>query len=214
MDKDKIQAAIYSWIEKLDFKDLTQQQKTFVENSLSQQEYEKMRHAYLQSVSYFKKDKSGMPKIGGFKDISKKITPKKEIAHFLQRSIPIYQAAAAAILLLLIASFLTYTLFVPNQTNYIQLTDTVYIKQKDTVHVVEKIKIPEKKNITKSKNTYKTVEKKTPTQKNKLQNQKINYVNHELVNISPEDIEKIGNQNKGTSLAEDSMLNEYIISVN
>jgi len=189
---------IYDWIEQFNFDELLSEQKEFVLENMSRQEYDDMRSTISDTKNLFANVTIPAEK--------EKIRPLRKI---MTKTLELYKVAASIIVLLGISSFCFKAYYSHNQAEKI-LIDTVFVTKMDTI-IIEKNDTVE---IVKEKTVYND---KDEINQDNFSNDNVSFAQTEplsTLNISQDDI-KILSRNKTTgNISKDSSLSNMVMALN
>jgi hypothetical protein len=198
MKDDQHIEKIYDLVEIFDFNDLSENDKTFVLQHITLMEYNELRSTITDTQKLLLKYPDNVKKYKQFQ--------LKKIALY-----PIELYKIAAIILIIIAAFYLLTKWDhPDSQNLIASVDTVFVKKTDTILVYvgdAVMQIKEKSNFS-----------GTINQDNTDKHVK-SFVNKEIVRdcskeLCPDDIQKLNALKTKNDFSEDTILTDFIVSIN
>jgi hypothetical protein len=199
MKKEQAIDKIYDLIEKFDFEELSESEKSFVLNHISYAEYAKMRSTIVDTNELFSK----YP-ISSHKD--KGLSLKKLVVY----PVALYKIAIAIILLIGIAFLLSKNQAF-NEKELLAKADTVFIEKIDTV-VLEKTETLE---VIKTKIVYKDLlADQNLINQSENSNVAVNYERDCSKEICPDDITTLSRIKTKGDFSKDTKLTDFIVSMN
>jgi len=194
----EVEARLYDLVEQFEFESLSETDKAFVLNYLTEDEYRSMRNVSVNTNDYYSQTNEYI--VTNAKDGSHSSFNVRKIA---STPIPFYKVAiAASVMLFLFAYILTKKdgkmQVAQNNTNAVQTFDTIFSIIKDTIYI-EKEKLV---FITKYESPYAYSKPDTGTD---------NSISCNNV-VCPTDYETISNSKKRNSIENDSVLREFVVS--
>lgn len=221
MDKEKQQALVYEWLEKFSFEELSAQQRQKVLQLMPESHYQAMHQSLEKAKEEFETAQEPLLPPEMKEKIAEKLTKTSKIKSILNYSVPIYQVAAVFVLFFgLLALFFRPT--GEKQTVYLRQTDTVFVRQTDTVRLLAY------DSLQPAHTSQPTASPKQPTVSEKKQEKSRREVSEKqeentesdkkpmlgFASLSVSDLEKVERSAAGYSLAEDSMLTRFRVTVN
>lgn len=198
MENNKAIEKVYELIEKLNFNELSKDERDFVLNHISEKEYNDIRSTLGDTQHYFANypEETQMRKTYSLKNI-------------LSYRIEIYKIAAALLVLLGIGLLLSKS-FTPLPSNIIASVDTVYIDHTDTIYIEthDTIKIVREKII------YRDMEKVSQT--DHLASNESTAIEKSLEctrKICPDDLDQINNLSGRNDFSQDKDLTEFMVAL-
>jgi hypothetical protein len=125
MEKEKDLKKVYDLIEKYDFNELQESEKSFVRQHISVNEYNKMRSTLKDTKDLFRK-------------LSEPVTHKRHnsFSRIARYPVELYKLAAIILLLLAIGIIFTKVRTVEPQ-ELLAIIDTVYLEKTDTIEIIK-----------------------------------------------------------------------------
>lgn len=199
MENEKGLERIYEFIENYNFDELSEFEKEIVFRHISEDEYTNMRITITDTKNLFEK----LP-------IESGQSQKNKLGTLFRHPVELYKVAASIVLLVGIGFVLTKAISTQD-SGLISMVDTVYVKQIDTL-IIEKWDTME---VVKEKVVYREKpEKETKSAYIKITLEETNTTTDCSKNLCPDDIATINKVKANGSISRDTVLSDFIVSIN
>ena len=197
-------------IEKYNFEKLSKEDREFVLNYYSQDEYEELRSVVGKSKSFFENQNSIKPDDKILNKLHHQIEEKSWISNIINYQIPLYKLVASVIIL-----FGVMFIFINQQNlkfqNQIAQVDTDYIENFDTVIITEYDTVEKiKKDLVNNENNDLRV-RPMITASNKTQISADYPVTLKTRSFNPKDLDRLLKYSKSNSIKYDNNLATYVV---
>jgi hypothetical protein len=135
---------VYELLEQFDFKELSEEDRSYVMSEMSEKEYNNLRNTLKTTEAFFSSSVEPILNNSLLTTLTNTKHKPNVVVRILNQPVKLYQLAASILLILAIYTFKQYSdlpgknsALPKNDTIFIQKTDTVYSKLADTVKIIK-----------------------------------------------------------------------------